>query len=180
MRAVQSPAPRSRVSRLAPWAILLAGALALRLPGLINARGVNSDSAVVGLQAMHILRGEWSWFLWRAGYQASFDSLLVALGFALTGPSALTLAVVPFIGHLLLTAASYDVVRRRLGTWGGLLATLPLVPMCVNGVSLMPPRQWAITSVVAAVWFIDRAKGRARAWAWIAAGTLFAGFAVMK
>ena len=50
---------------------------------------MNSDAAVVGLQAMHILHGEWSWFLWGAGYQASFDAVLVAAAFAVTGPSAL-------------------------------------------------------------------------------------------
>ena len=45
-----------------PPALLLVAAVVARLPALINARGVNSDAAVVGLQAMHILRGEWSWF----------------------------------------------------------------------------------------------------------------------
>jgi hypothetical protein len=31
-----------------------------RMPALMNARSTNSDAAIVGLQALHILRGEHS------------------------------------------------------------------------------------------------------------------------
>ena len=96
---VEPPAPPARPPawrwRGLPLAFLLVASVVARLPALVNARGVNSDAAVVGLQAMHILRGEWSWFLWGAGYQASFDAALVAAAFAITGPSALTLMAVP-------------------------------------------------------------------------------------
>jgi hypothetical protein len=71
---------------LLPLVFLLVASIVARAPALINARGVNSDAAIVGLQAMHILDGEWSWFLWGAGYQASFDAVLVAAVFALAGP----------------------------------------------------------------------------------------------
>ena len=94
---------------------------------------------------MDILRGEWSWFLWGAGYQASFDAALVAAAFALTGPSALTLMAVPLVGHLTLVGLAYDVLRRAAGRGGAVLARLPLVfsPQSVNGVALYAPRQWA-------------------------------------
>ena len=28
---------------------------------------------------MHMLRGEWSWYLWGAGYQGSIDALITSL-----------------------------------------------------------------------------------------------------
>ena len=147
-RATPPPArpPAWRWRGLPPVLLLVASVVA-RLPALVNAHGVNSDAAVVGLQAMHILRGEWSWFLWGAGYQASFDAALVAAGFAITGPSALTLMVVPLIGHLVLVGLAYDVIRRAVapavGRAGAVLACLPLVfaPPSVNGVALYTPRQ---------------------------------------
>ena len=162
-----------------PLALLLVAAVLARLPALLNARGVNSDAAVVGLQATHILAGEWSWFLWGAGYQASFDAVLVALGFAVTGPSALTLMAVPLLGHLVLVALAYDVVRRAVGPGGAALACLPLVfsPQSVNGVALYAPRQWSITAAVLAVWLACRAGGR-RAPLWLAGSGLAAGLAV--
>jgi hypothetical protein len=163
--------------------LLLVASVAARLPALLNARGVNSDAAVVGLQAMHILRGEGSWFLWGAGYQASFDAVLVAAGFAITGPSALTLMLVPLIGHLVLVGLAYDAVRRALGPavgrGGAVFACLPLVfaPQSVNGVALYAPRQWSITAAILAVWLAARAAGR---WApaWLAGSGLLAGLAV--
>ena len=109
-----------------PLLLLLVGSVVARLPALVNARGVNSDAAVVGLQAMHILHGEWSWFLWGAGYQASFDAVLVAAAFAVTGPSALTLMAVPLIGHLVLVGLVYDVLRRVVGRGSAAVACLPL------------------------------------------------------
>ena len=153
---------RPPVRRRLPLLLLLVAAVLARLPALINARGVNSDAAVVGLQAMHILRGEWSPFLWGAGYQASFDAVLVAAGFAVTGPSALTLMVVPLVGHLVLIGLTYDVLRRAVGPGGAALACLPLVcaPQSINGVALYPPRQWSITAAVLAVWLASRAEGR--------------------
>lgn len=169
----------ARWSRGVPLVLLLVASVLARLPALLNARGVSSDAAVVGLQAMHILRGEWSWFLWGAGYQASFDALLVAAGFAVTGPSALTLMVVPLIGHLILVGLAYDVLRRAVGRGGAALACLPLVfaPQSVNGVALYAPRQWSITAAVLAVWLASRAAGR---WAplWLAGSAFVAGFAV--
>src|SRR3712207_3476813 len=100
--------------RWLPGMVLLVASTLFRLPNLLNARGVHSDAAIVGLQALHILRGEWSWFLWGAGYQSSLDALLLSIGFAITGPHALTMMVVPLIGHLLLVSLTFDILRRRL------------------------------------------------------------------
>src|SRR3954451_20978937 len=175
---------RRRMRADLPLLLLLVGSVVARLPALVNARGVNSDAAVVGLQAMHILRGEWSWFLWGAGYQASFDAAMVAAGFALPGPSALTLMAVPLIGHLVLVGLAYDTVRRAIapavGRAGAVLACLPLVfaPQSVNGVALYAPRQWSITAAVLAVWLAARAVPGRWGPLWLAGSGLVAGFAV--
>ena len=176
---VPEPAQRPHVPLLALAGLLVASVLA-RLPALQNARGVHSDAAVVGLQAMHILDGEWSWFLWGTGYQASFDAAVVAAAFAVTGPSALTLMVVPLAGHLILVGLAYDVVRRAVGVPGALIACVPLVlaPQAINGVALYAPRQWSITAVVLAVWLITRSAGRPRAALWLAGGGFATGFAL--
>jgi Dolichyl-phosphate-mannose-protein mannosyltransferase len=162
-----------------PLLLLLAISVLARIPALINARGVNSDAAVVGLQAIHVLHGEWSPFLWGAGYQASFDALLIAAGFAVTGPSALTLMVVPLVGYLVLIGLTYDVLRRAVGVGAAVGACLPLVfaPQSINGVALYAPRQWSITAAILAVWLASRATGRRAPW-WLAGSGLVAGLAV--
>ena len=86
-----------------PFAALLFATLIFRLPPLLNAAGVGSDAAIVGLQARHMLRGELSPFLWGAGYQGSLEAALLAVAFAVAGASPLVLMPVPLCGHLLLT-----------------------------------------------------------------------------
>ncbi len=65
--------------------VVLAGA-AIRA-GLLMADVVpfNSDEAIVGLMARHILRGEWSIFFYGQAYMGSLDAVLVAVGFRLFG-----------------------------------------------------------------------------------------------
>jgi hypothetical protein len=149
-------APEARRALL----LVMVAAVAFRLPALVNARGVHSDAAIVGLQAMHLLRGEGSWFIWGAGYQASFDALLIALAFALTGPSALALMAVPLAGHLLLTFFAFDCLRRRLPVSAAAVAALALAftPQAISGVALYAPRQWCLTFLVAGVWLLDGAS----------------------
>jgi hypothetical protein len=173
---------RARVGGQVTFALflLLAAGIPARLPALLNARGVHSDAAIVGLQAMHVLNGEWSWFLWGAGYQASIDAIFVAAGFAITGPSALTLMLVPLIGYLILVGLAFDVLRPRVGHGGALLACLPLIfaPQAVNGVALYAPRQWSITTVFVSIWLAARSVDRSRGPLWLLGSGLTAGLAV--
>ncbi len=160
------PPPRQRaaVARLVHGAAipLLLCALAVlgQIPALYNAAGSHADAAIVGLQALHILRGEWSWFIWGTNYQSALDALLIALGFAVTGPRPLTLMLVPLCGHLLLIGLTFATLRRHLASLAATAATLPVVftAIPINGVILYPPRQWAITAVIAAVWLLDGAS----------------------
>jgi len=77
---------RASLAHLAPLG-LVALSFLYRLPALLDAGNTNSDAAIVGLQAMHILRGELSWLLFGSTYQTSVDSVVAALWFAVLGPS---------------------------------------------------------------------------------------------
>ena len=170
MRATDPPAPahdRSPTGR-APAVLAFAGlvlaSILFRLPMLLNARGVHSDAAIVGLQARHMLRGEWSWILWGDGQQSSFDALVVALGFLMAGENAYTLMAVPLLGHLLLTWFVWDVARRRVGLAAATVACLAIVlgPRAITEVALYAPRQWCFTALAAASWLLDGAAGARR------------------
>jgi hypothetical protein len=172
-------------ARLPSWptAALLAASYAFRLPPLLNARSTNSDAAVVGLQAMHVLRGEVSPFLWGSGYQTSADSLVAALFFAVLGPSPLVLMLSALTLHVVATYLVFVTLRRRFDPWLALLLAMPMVvsPSSVHSYALYPPRQLSLTLVLAAFWAIDGASegGEARSRArWLVGGGVLATLAV--
>ena len=143
-----------------PATTLIASSLAFRLPPLLNARSTNSDAAVVALQAMHMLRGELSPFLWGSGYQTSADSLVAAFFFAVLGPSPLVLMASSLSLHVLSTYLVFAVLRRRFDAWLALLMTMPLVvsPSSIHSYALYPPRQLSLTLAMCAFWAIDSAS----------------------
>jgi hypothetical protein len=152
--------PHSRLSVAAPYALLTVLNVLFRVPALLQPRGVQSDAAVVGLQAMHILRGEVSKFLWGTSYQSSFDAAVAAALFAVGGPTPLMLMLSALLGHLLLTGFAYATLEPRVGPLKATLLCLILVfaPQAINNISLYPPRQWCLTFLFAAVWLIDRQR----------------------
>ncbi len=160
---------------------LVAVAVVIRLPALLNARDVNSDAAVVGLQAMHILRGEWSWFLWEAGYQSSLDSVLAAGAFAIFGVSPLVLSLVSLCGFLIALGLALTVLARRLGWVAASLAALVLVigSPAINAITVAPPRQWSITLVFLSIWLLDGASASRRSSLRFAAGACCALLSVL-
>ncbi len=191
------PAPReqrfagawARFRPTAPWLAVLAASILFRLPPLINAAGTNSDAAIVGVQAMHILRGEWSWFLLGSGYQTSVDSLVAAIVFFFTGPSPLALMGSTLAEHILLTWFAFSILRRamarlpdtsadRAGVWAAILVT-PLVftPDPVHTYVLYPPRQASLTLVFLSLWLLDGALSSARPRLRLALGGAVAGLA---
>ena len=165
----------------ATW-VLVFLSFAFRLPPLLNARSTNSDAAVVGLQAMHVLRGELSPFLWGSGYQTSADAFVAAAFFAVLGPTPLALMASALCLHVLATWLVFATLRRRFDPWTSLLVTMPLVlsPSSIHSYALYPPRQLSITLAVAALWAIDGAGARntRRASAWLALGGALYGLAV--
>jgi len=161
------PGPAARAApaldakrQLAVASLTLVGAsYAFRLPALLNARSTNSDAAVVGLQAMHILRGELSPFLWGSGYQTSADSFVAAAAFALLGPSPVALMLSALTLHVVATLLVFTTLARRFVPSVALLLSLPLVftPSSVHSYALYPPRQLSLTLALAAFAAVDRA-----------------------
>jgi hypothetical protein len=139
--------------------VLLFASYAFRLPALLNAQLTNSDAATVGLQAMHLLRGEHSAFLWGSGYQTSADSYVAAACFALLGATPRALMLSALTLHVASTYFAFATLRRRLTPWTALLLVLPYVvsPSSIHSYALYPPRQLSLTLAVAALWAIDAA-----------------------
>ncbi len=187
----KTPAPGRWTSfrPTAPWLVVLAASILFRLPPLINASGTNSDAAIVGLQAMHILRGEWSWFLLGSGYQTSVDSLVAAIVFYFTGPSPLALMATTLAEHIGLTWLVFSILRRafsrlpatsaeRAGIWAAILvAPLVFTPDPVHTYVLYPPRQASLTLVFLGLWLLDGAVASARPRLRLALGGATAGLA---
>ncbi|HEY3234620.1 MAG TPA: hypothetical protein VGJ84_07875 [Polyangiaceae bacterium] len=165
--------------RVAPVAAVVLGLIAFSLPPLLNAAGTQSDASVVGLQAAHLLRGEWSWFLWGSGYQTSVDSVVAALAFLVLGPSPLALTLSTFAGHVALIVFAYATVERRVGPWPAALLVSPLVftPAPLHIYIFYPPRQAALTWMFAAIWVLDRAPAKKWPGLWLAGGAFGAGLA---
>jgi hypothetical protein len=166
-------APRlALLTQAGPWAGALACASYLfRLPALLHASATNSDAAVVGLQAMHVLRGEWSPFLWGSGYQTSADAAVAALFFAALGPTPLALMLSSLTLHVASTLLVFLALRRRARDAAAFLLTLPLVvtTSCLHSYALYPPRELSLTLALAAFCATDAAalagtRGRAIAW----------------
>ena len=110
---------------------VLAVALALRLILLAGgAFSFDSDEAIVGLMARHILKGARPVFFYGQSYMGSLDAWLVAGGFALLGPSVLVIRIVQvllFAIHVLLTYRLAKVWSRsdRVALLSALLMAVP-------------------------------------------------------
>lgn len=152
------------------------------MPALLNARSTNSDAAVVGLQAMHILKGEHSAYLWGSGYQTAADSYVAAAFFAAFGPSPLALMLSSLVLHVVATSFVFATVLRRAGPWLAFVLTLPLIfsPASVHTYALYPPRQLSITLALMALWSIDGAgeQPAEKARPWLVGGGLLYGLAL--
>lgn len=170
---------RARIRATAPVCALVALSYAFRWPALLNADSTNSDAAIVGLQATHLLRGEWSPFLWGSGYQTSVDSAVAAAFFAILGPTPRALMLSALTLHVVLTLLVYATLRRHLDGPRAAIASLPLVftTSAVHTYALYPPRQASLTLAVLALFVLERSSGARRRAGWLAAGALIFGLA---
>lgn len=92
----------------------------------------NSDEAVVGLMARHILAGELPVFFYGQSYMGSLDAFLVAFGFAILGQAVWVIRLVQGILYLLvlLTTAwlGYEVTgSSKIGLLAAGLLAIPTV-----------------------------------------------------
>ncbi|MCK5054211.1 MAG: glycosyltransferase family 39 protein, partial [Anaerolineales bacterium] len=98
----------------------------------IGAFPFNSDEAIVGLMARHILDGNWPVFFYGQAYMGSLDATLVALGFMLFGSETFVIRMVQtllYLGTIFLTVKlSARIFRSQLaGLVSGLLLAVPTV-----------------------------------------------------
>lgn len=170
------------MSTLGLWlhrAALLVLSVYFRSPVLLNASGLNSDVAVVGLQAAHLRAGEWSPFLWGSGYQSSVDGIVAAGWFALFGTSPWALLASALAMHIALTLAVHALLAKRIGLSAASLLTLLLVFTTppVHSFALYPPREASLLLIVLAMVLVDRLAISARPRAVLAGSAFLAGFA---
>jgi hypothetical protein len=156
---------------LLPLTLTLA-ALAYRAPMLLSASGAtNSDSAVVGLQALHFasLRdlGTTSFFLWGSHYQTAADSWVCAAVFTLFGASPRALMATSLALYVVLILFAYGTLSTPTLGIGRVRAAL-LVSLLVfagapvHGYALFPPRQVALTLAFGAIFAAERAELRGK------------------
>src|SRR5712691_8556827 len=79
------------------WLCLLA-ALLIRVWLVYHTHGViDGDEAMVGIQAQHILRGEHPYYYYNQPYMGSLEAYLMAILFAIAGPSVWMLRAEPIL-----------------------------------------------------------------------------------
>jgi 4-amino-4-deoxy-L-arabinose transferase-like glycosyltransferase len=119
------------------WWILILGislaALALKI-GLLAADAFpfNSDEAIVGLMARHILQGRWPVFFYGQAYMGSLDATLVAGAFGAFGTKVIGIRIVQCLLYLGTVATTMLLAQRYLGSKraavaAGLLMAIPTV-----------------------------------------------------
>jgi hypothetical protein len=136
------------------------GAIWFRVPPWLNAGLVNSDAAIVGLQGLHMMKGELEARLWGSPYQASLDPLLAGLSFALFGTSPRVLYAIPVIGMALTVLLVFDILRKKVAPVAALLCVVPLMfgTMAINTTMVFVLRQTMILVFMAGIWLLDGAS----------------------
>ncbi len=118
---------------------LLAAGLALRLLHLATP-SLDSDQAIFGLMAMHILRGEFPVFQWGYHYVGTIESFAAAPLMVLFGPTRFALNLSPALFSMLFAFAAYRFAREAAGRSAGLWAL---------GFACFPPIYLVWTVVIA-------------------------------
>ncbi len=97
--------------------------IALRVIYLITP-DLNSDQAVIGLMARHILDGEFPIFYWGEHYAGPIESYFASIIFYIFGSSPLTLSLSPFIFSLIFIFLVYRLGKEMFNEKVGLMAML--------------------------------------------------------
>src|SRR5687768_15354444 len=108
--------------------IVVALVLVSRAPFLLYGdRFFDSDEAVEGLMASHVLQGELPAFLWGQNYKGVPEVYLAAAVFAVTGPSVIALKSVTLACFVLFVCLQYVLVERLFSRAIAWMATAFLV-----------------------------------------------------
>src|ERR1700726_2868318 len=98
-----------------PWTFIAiaAATIAARLPFLLHAsRFFDSDEAVEGLMARHVLQGEHPAFLWGQHYKGVPEVYLTAAVFAVVGPGVVALKSVTLVCFAIFVCLQFVLVER--------------------------------------------------------------------
>jgi hypothetical protein len=108
--------------------LLLVTGFAVRLLYLATP-DLDSDQAVFGLMAMHILRGEFPIFQWGYDYMGTLESFVAAPLMLIFGPTRFVLGLSPTLFSMLFAFAAYLFAReaagRATGIWALAFACFP-------------------------------------------------------
>lgn len=116
-----------RRARRADWVALGALLVAFIYRLTLIARGwpqLDSDEAVIGLMARHILQGEYPVFFWGQNYMGAFQAYFAAIFFAVFGPSTFWLHVSVLLLTMGFLAAMYGLASAAYGRVVGVVTLL--------------------------------------------------------
>src|SRR5260370_15386325 len=98
----KEPKKRWQTVVLSPLWLCLLFALGIRIWLAYHTHGIiDGDEAMVGIQAKHILRGEHPYYFYGQAYMGSLEAYLMAILFAIAGPSVWMLRAEPILLSLL-------------------------------------------------------------------------------
>jgi 4-amino-4-deoxy-L-arabinose transferase-like glycosyltransferase len=124
---LRSESRSSSLFRIALLSIVVGG-FAVRLLYLATP-DLDSDQAIFGLMAIHMLRGEFPIFQWGYQYMGTIESLVAAPLMVLFGPTRFALNLSPVLFDVLFAYAVYLFTReaagRRIGLWALAFACFP-------------------------------------------------------
>jgi hypothetical protein len=137
----------ARYPRTPLW-LALAAALVARVALVIHTGAViDGDEALVGIQAEHILRGQFPVYFYGQSYMGSLETYLIAGVIAVTGPTAWALRAVPIALSLALVYLTWRLALallprqwRARSLLAGLAAMVAAVPPLYDAVTEL--RAW--------------------------------------
>jgi Dolichyl-phosphate-mannose-protein mannosyltransferase len=125
---MRSSSPSDNARRFLQLLLIAALVIVGRAPFLLHGdRFFDSDEAVEGLMASHVLQGEHPAFLWGQNYKGVPEVYLAAAVFAITGPSVVALKSVTLACFALFVCLQYVLVERLFSRAIAWMATAFLI-----------------------------------------------------
>ena len=132
---IETSRPRERSRRVAVTGVgvgTVVGIVVVVLVGIAmrvwvlrsGAGGLDSDEAVPGLMARHLLHGHVSTFYWGQEYGGTPEIFLDAIAVFIGGSTRLALKAPPLLEAGLLSVLVWRVGKRTVGEWAGVLGAL--------------------------------------------------------
>jgi 4-amino-4-deoxy-L-arabinose transferase-like glycosyltransferase len=128
---------RVRITKARLLVLSIISALILRLYLLFTSMNpINSDEALIGLMARHILKGEHPLLFYGQNYYGPLESYFTAPLFAVFGSNRIILKIVPLVSSLLFIYAIYwlgtTLYSESIGLYSAVYAALPPAMLTVR------------------------------------------------